>query len=144
MMNKTQYDYWLDWHLQDVNPWKTKYPESITINDNMFTVHLLPPDTDDVYGRTLRFAQRIYLNPQMSSSSAADTLLHETIHALYTVLNLDDKQDEETVCNVLGIWLPIVLRQNPNLLEFILNPHDKWVQKLHKNPDEDVLTDEGE
>ena len=90
-MNKTQYDYWLDWHLQDVNPeWKTKYPESITINDNMFTVHLLPPDTEDVYGRTLRFAQRIYLNPQMSSSSAADTLLHETIHALYTVLNLDD------------------------------------------------------
>ena len=145
-MAKDYYDYWIDWHLGKLPYMDDRrndmYPKQVKIGDNVYTVHLLPNTIETMYGKTLRIAERIYLNPQMSAATAADTLMHEIIHAIYTVTGLDDTEEEETLATTLGLWLPMVLRRNPEVLEFILHPHKYWIQSLSKDPDKDVLTDD--
>lgn len=145
-MDKSYYDYWIDWHLGRL-PYtdrsdKMFYPKHVKIGDNVYTIHLLPNTVDDFYGKTLRIPERIYLNPQMSAITAADTLIHEIVHAIYTVNGLEDKEDEERVACVMGLWLPLVLRKNPEVLEFVLNPEKYWIRSIRIDPDKDVLTDD--
>lgn len=115
-----------------------KYPKSVKIGPTIYTVHLLKEDTDKYYGRTLGFAQRIYLNPQMSAASASDTLLHEIIHAIWTVSCLPDRAAEELVASTLGTWLQMVLKDNPEVAAFILDSRESWIQTLTKDPDEEA------
>lgn len=48
-----------------------------------------------------------------------DTLLHEILHAVYFVWNLEDKDDEERTVTGLSTGLSTVLHDNPELVELL-------------------------
>ena len=54
-----------------------------------------------------------------SPPRVADTLLHETLHAIWWTAGLKDSDDEERVVSALGVGLTQVLRDNPWLLKWL-------------------------
>jgi hypothetical protein len=117
---------------------KSPFPDHVKIGSVIYTVHLLSDDNTEYFGRTLQFAQRIYLNPQMSADMAVDTLLHEITHAIWSVVGLESRATEERVAATVGTWMHMVLRDNPDVLDFVQNARGRWVQTLAKDPDEDA------
>jgi hypothetical protein len=74
-------------------------------------------------GRHLPVAGRVLLADGMGADYAAETLLHEVLHAcLFAVGDpLDDGQLEERLCSTLAPTLLAALR-SPGLAEFLLDP----------------------
>jgi len=114
------------------------YPDHVKVGPMIFSVHLLSEDHTEYFGRTLQFAQRLYLNPQMTADMAVDTLLHEIIHAIWVVAGLEARVSEERVAATVGTWMHLVLSENPDVLDFIQNARGRWIQTLAKDPDEDA------
>jgi hypothetical protein len=64
---------------------------------------------------------RITLAPGQAAGQARETLLHEMLHALWSSCALDQDEDEqERIVNSLAPWLLTALRENPDLLAFLL------------------------
>lgn len=59
-----------------------------------------------------------------SGSQAVDTVLHEVLHAIFSVGGVEPKQGEEHIVLVLGTFMTQVIRDNPELIA--------WMQKTVK------------
>lgn len=73
----------------------------------------------DLLGHCDRRHLTIYIDPDQAEDMAADTLLHETLHAATAAAGLADEWDterEEAAVNRLTPVLLDVLRSNPKLL----------------------------
>lgn len=71
----------------------------------------------------------IAVNPGVSPMQKADTLLHEVLHACWwngsigSLEALSDNADhEEFIISHMSPWLLMVLRDNPELLDYLENP----------------------
>jgi len=64
-----------------------------------------------------------------SPVKAVDTLIHEIMHALFSVWNIPDRPDEETAVGSLSTGLTAVLFDNPELALWIM-------ATLHANEEE--------
>jgi hypothetical protein len=84
------------------------------------------PDND--YGNCDTHTQVIYLTPNQTAQSAADTLLHEILHAIYNDSGLFTikRPDEEITVRLIATWLKGVFRDNPEVTEFILDATPHW------------------
>lgn len=72
------------------------------------------------FGECSPCEQEIRIQSNMTSSpKAADTFLHETLHALYWVADLGDGEKEEHVVGHLSSGLVQLYRDNPWLLTWL-------------------------
>lgn len=73
------------------------------------------------YGVTKVADTLIYLNTKQSAGQLRESMLHELLHAILSYapqpLTYDD---EERLCRSLSPWLLMTLRDNPDLVKFLL------------------------
>lgn len=79
---------------------------------------------DGLFGYTEHHSQGIWIDPAQAPDMAAETLLHELLHACFfasglTVQLADDKEEEVIRC--LSPILLDTLRRNPELIEALIN-----------------------
>jgi hypothetical protein len=77
----------------------------------------------DLDGRFKPREQEILIRPGLGPDNAADTLLHEVLHAVFMVSGLVGtlgEEQEENVVTVLSPALLDALRRNPKLVGFLL------------------------
>lgn len=78
---------------------------------------------DQRVGNTDTHAGLILVDPTLPPAMQADTLLHEVLHAIHSVLVLrKDRQSAEEWIGVTATLLLGVLRDNPDLVAFVTQP----------------------
>lgn len=86
--------------------------------------------TDTLVGEFIEDQTAIELRKDQSVSGLRDTLLHEALHAvvylagLRVALELTHKQEERLVVT-LAPWVLALLRDNPKLVEFLLENRER-------------------
>jgi hypothetical protein len=102
-------------------------PTSVKVGhlDYKIIVAVLP---DNDYGNCDSHTQVITLTPNQTPQSAADTLLHEILHAIYNDSGLFSikRPDEEITVRLIATWLKGVFRDNPEVTAFILDATKYW------------------
>ena len=82
-------------------------------------------DAKKNYGTFVPAEQQIQLQPEYTSGSmAAETVLHELLHAIFAVATVQVKQGEEHIVSVVATYLAQIIRDNP---EFVV-----WLQEMVK------------
>lgn len=77
------------------------------------------------YGTFIPADQEIRLQQTYASGSmAVDTVLHEILHAIFSVGTVQAKQGEEHIVSVVATYLAQIIRDNPKLVT--------WMQKMVK------------
>jgi hypothetical protein len=106
----------------------SKLPSKIKIGPYTYSLKYFPKKTTSNYGACVYAQQTIFLNRNQSAQRAADTLIHEILHAVWDLGALEVVVDlhEEVVVRVYGTWLSQVFKENPTLLQFILEPEKFW------------------
>ena len=96
-------------------------PAALRIGGQDWTVQLR--SLADRYGETAKRRLRITLARGQAPGHMRDTLLHEVLHAAWSVNPpLDDEDQEERVVAALAPWLLLALRDNPDLVAFLTAP----------------------
>lgn len=101
-------------------------PESIRVgpHDIRFA-GLGAADARNNYGTFVPAEQEIRLQQAYASGSmAVDTVLHELVHAIFSVATVQVKQGEEHIVSVVATYLAQVIRDNP---DFVI-----WLQQTVK------------
>jgi hypothetical protein len=94
-----------------------------TIKVGPFTYRVEVDDAkvpDSMYGVCDKSEQRISLHKDQSKQRLRLSLLHEVLHALCDLANLDDDPVEERIVTQLSPVLLAVLLENPKLTRFLL------------------------
>lgn len=77
-------------------------------------------DAKNNYGTFVPAEQKIRLQPEYASGSmAVDTVLHELIHAIFSVGTVQVKQGEEHIVSVVATYLAQIIRDNPAFLTWL-------------------------
>jgi hypothetical protein len=72
------------------------------------------------YGTFVPAEQEIQLQQEYTSGSmAAETVLHELMHALFPVATVQVKQGEEHVVSVVATYLAQIIRDNPDFVTWL-------------------------
>jgi hypothetical protein len=99
-------------------------PKSILICGQRFTVEILPakdmPGLDDAFGASRLIRQSIQLRADQGPDQQRDTLLHETIHMVAQLVDVEGKKFDERTVNVLATQLLDTLRRNPDLVAYLM------------------------
>jgi len=99
-----------------------KLPKSVKIGAIRYKIKLVPRsefDHDDAWG-VFRFRARcIDLARDLDRRSLASTLLHEILHGVCQVFNIDKLEDEEKLVESLENGLTAVMADNPGLFAAI-------------------------
>ena len=64
---------------------------------------------------------RIRITEDLTPAKAADSLLHEILHAVFWVWNIKSGDKEERTVNTVATALTTVFRDNPKVAKWILN-----------------------
>ena len=91
-----------------------------------YKVELLPQDECDTYsvaGTCHQTPQdpKIRIAKHKEPTALADTVLHETLHACWTTMNLDAREEEERAVSLLATALIAVMRDNPKFSKWLMN-----------------------
>ncbi len=97
-------------------------PESITILGQPFAVRLVPrgelPRDGDMATSDLR-RQLIRIVDDHGPTQERDTVLHEVLHMVARMADLEERKLDERAINVFSTVLLDVLRRNPRLVEYL-------------------------
>jgi Zn-dependent peptidase ImmA (M78 family) len=79
------------------------------------------------YGRLSADGKTITINQDLQDDDLLDTLLHELLHVIFSVLGID-LEEEEALVHQLAAVLSAVLIDNPELREWVeeLADSKKW------------------
>ena len=105
----------------------TVVPRALDIGPHRYRVALVPDGVlDDAgrYGHASIERLVIALDDSQPPTQMADTLLHETVHALLASVGLED-EIEERVCLALGPGLLGLFNDNPDLVAFLMSTKEK-------------------
>ena len=107
----------------------SKYPRKIKIGPYNYVVELFPDATHSDHGACVYNHQTIFLSANQHAERAGDTLLHEVLHAIWDVAGFDVMPDlhEESIVRGMATMLSAVLKENPQLAKFILEPNKMWI-----------------
>ena len=97
------------------------FPAKIKIGYYTYLVEDWPPDRASLaqrFGECDRNEKVIRVCRQHGDHKAADTLLHETMHALYSEYKLEDADLEERTVGALALGLSGVFLDNPEFLRW--------------------------
>jgi len=62
----------------------------------------------------------IWLHPKFESEQIeAETVIHEMMHAIYSVFGVHEKDRQERVVSQMSIGMASVIRDNPKLIEWL-------------------------
>lgn len=96
-------------------------PKRIVIGNHVFKVRLGSIRSGALLGQTTHRKTLIKVDGSCSASQVRDTVLHEVLHAVINDGPNDlDPDVEERIVRVIAPALLGVLRNNPQLLEFLL------------------------
>lgn len=115
---------------------KSNHPKKVKVGPYNYVIKEFPAGETSNHGACVYIHQEIYLNRNQSAERAADTLLHEVMHAIWDVAGLDQVPmlHEEVVVRAFATHLTDILNTNPQLTNFILNPTKSWVPRYEKDP----------
>jgi len=107
---------------------KKKLPSTIKIGAYTYSLKYFPKGKTSNYGACVYAQQTIFLNRNQTAQRAADTLLHEILHAVWDQGAMEVIPDlhEEVVVRIYGTWLSQVLQENSKVTDFIQHPEDYW------------------
>jgi len=71
------------------------------------------------YGETNGISRTIRIDTSFSPRQTAETLLHEILHCICDIWNIEDEDKEERVVSAMSAGLATVWRDNPDVLSFI-------------------------
>lgn len=76
----------------------------------------------DLYGMLKLRDEAMYISETLSTNSMADTILHETLHAMWAAVGGwgNDVPEEQVVAGFTTILLD-TLRRNPELIDYLVN-----------------------
>lgn len=96
-------------------------PKTVRVGPHDIRFDQLPPaDARNNYGTFVPADQAIRLQREyVSGSMAADTVLHEILHAIFSVGTVQVKQGEEHIVSVVATYLTQVIRDNPELIAWM-------------------------
>lgn len=100
-------------------------PRSLRIGAHDYSIELMPTewkrdDGDVVFGEFHEFEQKIMLRSDIKSASMAmEVAVHEIMHVIIHPLNFEAQQEEQ-LTQVIGLGLAQVIRDNPALLEWMM------------------------
>jgi hypothetical protein len=105
-------------------------PPIIKIGPYHYTVHTSPDEIqrrireeggEELLGHHDSRELTITIDPEQAHDQTADTLLHEILHAVVGMTNLDDRfgRHEEEIVSRLTPALLSVIRDNPSLIRFL-------------------------
>lgn len=102
-----------------------KLPRKVTIGYRKYRVEELSKkqsDADEALGWHFNYPARIKVRlTELDPAEVANTFLHEILHGCWKVGELPKKKiDEEQVVTVLANQLTQVIRDNPEVIEFIV------------------------
>lgn len=119
---------------------RSNHPKKIKIGPYDYTVKEYPKDEENNYGACVYRHQEIYISRNQNAQRAADTLLHEVMHAIWDAAGLEAVPDlhEEVVVRMMSTWLTGVLNDNKAFREFITNPEATWVPQYESDPLKDA------
>jgi hypothetical protein len=114
---------------------KSNHPKKIKVGPYNYTVKEFPKGETTNHGACVYIHQEIFINRNQSAERAADTLLHEVLHAIWDAAGLDQVPNlhEEVVVRAFATHLTDILTINPHLTEFIVNPKKTWVPRYEKD-----------
>lgn len=72
----------------------------------------------DLAGMWVWKTSMIVLRPGLSDEATAECLLHEILHAVFTVAGIES-EDEERLVNAIAPTLLDTLRRNPKLVDYL-------------------------
>jgi hypothetical protein len=77
----------------------------------------------DLWGECHHKVETIYLNPRLAGTALAETLWHEVKHVVYRAAGIEDDKEmtEEQAVNTASPMELAVLRENPELVRFLLD-----------------------
>ena len=96
--------------------WQETVPTSIKVGYRTYSVSLMDhwESTDkQAFGRCDNNGGRIELDAHMDAPKAANTLLHELMHAVWYVWGMDRKVEEEPAVTIMSNGLTTIMRDNP-------------------------------
>jgi hypothetical protein len=96
--------------------------KQIRVGPFVYAVKPLPKDeAARTYGMHDGDLLEISLRDKFASpAQAAETTIHEVLHALYQTMGLNDKDNEERTVGQLACGLAMVIRDNPALIKWIV------------------------
>ena len=96
-------------------------PASVKVGPHVYTVlrkpkSAMPKDLGSCDSTTLQ----IWVRQRLKRTKAAEILIHECLHAsLHSVSNGGSQNDEESFVEALSPVLLLVLKENPELVEYL-------------------------
>lgn len=102
-------------------PKRHKVPQHVIVGPHRYRIVMVPDGVLDDAGRHGQCSAHrlvIAVDQGQAPSQAADTILHELVHAMLATLDLSD-EDEERVALALGPALLLLLRSNPDLVDYL-------------------------
>lgn len=104
-----------------------RLPKEILVGPHLYRIRMAKRDEIHLahagaLGQCEASSTTIYVNPHMSDSQTADTLLHELLHAAFdqTSMRQGNMGNEEEVVSALAPILLTMLRANPELVEVLI------------------------
>ena len=99
---------------QDIEPTMTIKVGGIDID-----VFFVPGDNDS-FGDFTYLQTQIRVDSRLEGGALVDTLLHELFHAIWSIGQLKEKdQEEERAVAVMASYMTQILRDNPNVVMWI-------------------------
>lgn len=96
---------------------KTSRPTSLRILGRDFTLNY---ETNyPLLGECEADRQQITLRDSQAPIEEADTIVHETLHAVWYLMDIGLSDHEEHVVRKLATGLTLVLKDNPHLLDYL-------------------------
>jgi hypothetical protein len=100
----------------------TALPSSIRVGYRDYDLVVVSPlnaEAEGAFGRHSSTACRIEVRTDTKPAETADTLIHETLHAVWNVAGLQAKDSEERIVTSLAHQLTQVIRDNPELVAYL-------------------------
>ena len=107
-----------------------KPPRRIYIGMEDYIVRVTKNMPNDFYGETKNDLSEIDLHPEQSPGKLRLTTVHESLHAIIhvfgigRVMGLNHESEEQFVVS-LSPWILAWLRDNPKLVEFLMENRDR-------------------
>lgn len=99
-----------------------KLPEKVRVGYRDFAVRPMKPleaTSKDIFGECDLTMAEICVRDDLHPVKAANTLLHEILHAAYYIGDLDDTDKQEKIVTVFANMLSQIWRDNRELIAFI-------------------------
>lgn len=99
--------------------------DEIDILGHTYKLCAMPSDVvtsseEDLWGVTLNDKLIILINTSYPPSHVAATLSHEILHAIWFLMHIQEKDDEERIVSAMSNGMAETMRHNPKLYHWLV------------------------